>query len=114
MPTNCTGERWLAAAEKNVPDPPSTLSALPKGVSTESSATEPTTRTDIGRRRRGRRAEANYEGELRGLTTATNCGNSGDEERTSSTYALERKFPAAPNHSSTRVAPRWRVRGGHS
>src|SRR5262245_58452502 len=36
---------WLADAEKNVPDPPSTLSALPNGVSTESSATEPTTKT---------------------------------------------------------------------
>ena len=39
--------RWLADAEKNVPEPPSTLSALPNGVSTESSATEPTTRTVI-------------------------------------------------------------------
>src|SRR5215218_3214145 len=44
-PTNCTGARWLADAEKNVPDPPSTLSAFPNGVSTESSATDPTTRT---------------------------------------------------------------------
>ena len=35
-------------AEKNVPEPPSTFSALPNGVSTESSATEPTTRTVIG------------------------------------------------------------------
>ena len=26
-PTSCTGARWLAAAEKNVPDPPRTLSA---------------------------------------------------------------------------------------
>ena len=47
-PTSCTGARWLADAEKNVPDPPSTLSALPNGVSTESSATEPTTRTVMG------------------------------------------------------------------
>src|SRR3954470_15382968 len=47
-PTNWTGARWLADAEKNVPDPPSTLSALPKGVSTESSATDPTTRTVMG------------------------------------------------------------------
>src|SRR5215510_7405576 len=36
---------WLADAEKNVPEPPRTLSALPNGVSTESSATEPTTKT---------------------------------------------------------------------
>src|ERR1051325_2371524 len=47
MPTSCTGAKWLADAEKNVPEPPSTLSALPKGVSTESSATDPTTRTGI-------------------------------------------------------------------
>ena len=38
----------LAAAEKKVPDPPRTLSALPNGVSTESSATEPTTSTGEG------------------------------------------------------------------
>src|SRR5262245_66032547 len=42
---------WLADAEKNVPDPPRTLSALPNGVSTESSATEPTTRTLMLRKR---------------------------------------------------------------
>src|SRR5581483_7333225 len=47
MPTSCTGESRLADAEKKVPDPPSTFSTLPNGVSTESSATEPTTRTVI-------------------------------------------------------------------
>src|SRR5690606_20787989 len=43
---SCTGARRLADAEKNVAEPPSTSSALPKGVSTESSATEPTTSTE--------------------------------------------------------------------
>src|SRR6476469_10140790 len=46
-PTTLTLVRWLADAEKKVAAPPRTSSALPNGVSTESSATEPTTRTDI-------------------------------------------------------------------
>src|SRR3954470_7826254 len=46
-PTSCTGAKWLADDEKKLPDPPRTLSALPNGVSTESSATEPTQRTVI-------------------------------------------------------------------
>src|SRR5262245_32637539 len=48
MPTRRTGARWLADAEKKVPDPPRTLSALPNGVSTESRATEPTQRMGTG------------------------------------------------------------------
>src|SRR5213592_901894 len=47
-PTSCTFVRWLADAEKKIADPPRTSSALPNGVSTESSATEPTTSRDIG------------------------------------------------------------------
>src|SRR5580765_7231316 len=46
-PTSWTPQRWLADAEKNVADPPRTSSALPNGVSTESRATEPTTRRDM-------------------------------------------------------------------
>src|SRR5262245_13704591 len=58
---------WLADAEKNVPDPPSTLSALPKGVSTESSATEPTTRTvRCGRREAGSGKRTSFSHSLRG------------------------------------------------
>src|SRR5829696_6894587 len=49
-PTSCTGQKWLADAAKKFAEPPRTWSALPKGVSTESSATEPTTRRDIERR----------------------------------------------------------------
>src|SRR5262245_32754279 len=36
-----------AAVEKNVAEPPSTSSFFPNGVSTESSATLPTTRSDM-------------------------------------------------------------------
>src|SRR5207248_5875192 len=45
--TTWTGVKRLAAAEKKVADPPRTSSALPDGVSTESSATDPTTSTGI-------------------------------------------------------------------
>src|SRR5258708_4577192 len=48
MPTIFTGARWLALAAKKLAEPPRTFSALPNGVSTESRATEPTTRRDIG------------------------------------------------------------------
>src|SRR4051812_26696225 len=47
MPTILTGAKWLALAEKKFADPPRTFSALPNGVSTESRATEPTTRSDM-------------------------------------------------------------------
>ena len=46
-PTSCTGAKCDALDAKNVPDPPSTSSARPNGVSTESSATEPTTSTAL-------------------------------------------------------------------
>src|SRR4051812_8965455 len=45
MPTTCTGVSRLADAAKKVADPPITFSAFPKGVSTESRATDPTTST---------------------------------------------------------------------
>ena len=45
---DATAQKWLADAEKKVPDPPSTSSAFPNGVSTESSATDPTTNSING------------------------------------------------------------------
>src|SRR5688500_17165453 len=47
-PTTCTSQKQDAAAVKKVADPPRASSALPKGVSTVSRATLPTTRRDIG------------------------------------------------------------------
>ena len=41
--TTATGAKKLAATEKKVAEPPITFSTLPKGVSTLSNATEPTT-----------------------------------------------------------------------
>src|SRR5262249_11883501 len=41
--TTATGAKKLAATEKKVADPPIAFSTLPKGVSTLSNATEPTT-----------------------------------------------------------------------
>ena len=47
-PTILTSVKKLAEIEKCEAEPPSILSHLPKGVSTASNATEPTTRRDIG------------------------------------------------------------------
>src|SRR5258706_13669130 len=44
-----TSVKKLAEIEKWEPEPPSIFSHLPKGVSTASNATEPTTRRDIGK-----------------------------------------------------------------
>src|SRR5688500_16948998 len=46
-PTRRTGQNQEAEAAKKVADPPNASSARPKGVSTVSSATLPTTRRDM-------------------------------------------------------------------
>src|SRR6267378_1502387 len=47
IPTTRTWVKKLAASEKCVAEPPSIRSRSPKGVATESNATEPTTTTDM-------------------------------------------------------------------
>src|SRR5215469_5461453 len=52
-PTTCTGCSTAAAAAKNTAEPPGASAVSPKGVCTESSAMEPTTRRLISHPIRG-------------------------------------------------------------
>src|SRR5438046_10577767 len=45
-PTTCTGWRMDPATLKNTAEPPSASAVSPNGVATESSATDPTTKSD--------------------------------------------------------------------